>query len=162
MHKLRSAGYPLHSRLSTSLLLPCVSMCHQIPILGYRRDRSGRAWQGGRKSQKKTNLTSNLRMVSIVRGSWTYLLNYRRLTQTVHHNMHGWKTKGGALWVSLKGGEWREENKENAKKGKGKQANSDTNGGERKLGPTDLHRIRGMVGYMECVGCCCTQLNWGD
>jgi len=30
--KLKTAGYPLHSPLSTSLLLPCVAVCHQIPF----------------------------------------------------------------------------------------------------------------------------------
>jgi len=30
--------------------------------------------EGGHEVTKKTNLTSNLRMVSIVRGIWTYLL----------------------------------------------------------------------------------------
>jgi len=28
--KLKTAGYPLHSLLSSTLLLPCVAMCHQI------------------------------------------------------------------------------------------------------------------------------------
>ena len=30
--KLKTAGYPLHSPLSPSLLLPCVAVCHQIPF----------------------------------------------------------------------------------------------------------------------------------
>ena len=30
--KLKPAGYPLHSPLSPSLLLPCVAVCHQIPF----------------------------------------------------------------------------------------------------------------------------------
>ena len=30
-----TAGYPLHSPLSPSLLLPCVSVCHHIPYLLY-------------------------------------------------------------------------------------------------------------------------------
>jgi len=30
--KLKTAGYPLHSPLSPSLLLPCFAVCHQIPF----------------------------------------------------------------------------------------------------------------------------------
>ena len=30
----RSAGYPLHSHLSPSLPLPCVTVCHQVPNAG--------------------------------------------------------------------------------------------------------------------------------
>jgi len=30
--KLKTVGYPLHSPLSSSLLLPCVAVCHQIPF----------------------------------------------------------------------------------------------------------------------------------
>jgi len=30
--KLKTAGYPLHSPLSPSLLLPCVTVCHYIPF----------------------------------------------------------------------------------------------------------------------------------
>ena len=40
--------------------------------------------------------------------------------------------------VTLKRREWREGNKENVQNGNGNHANSDTNGGERKLGPTVL------------------------
>jgi len=58
--------------------------------------------------------------------------------------MHSWNTKGGALWVSQKRGELREGGKENAKRRNGKQANSDTNGNERKLGHTNVHRIRNL------------------
>src|SRR5215468_1825629 len=32
----RTTGYPLHSPLSPSLLLPCVSVCHQIPFALYK------------------------------------------------------------------------------------------------------------------------------
>jgi len=34
--KLKTAGYPLHSPLSPSLLLPCVAVCHQFPFPLYR------------------------------------------------------------------------------------------------------------------------------
>ena len=34
-----TAGYPLHSPFPPSLLLPCVSVCHQIPFLLYTRLR---------------------------------------------------------------------------------------------------------------------------
>ena len=30
--KLKTAGYPIHSPFSPSLLLPCVAVCHQIPF----------------------------------------------------------------------------------------------------------------------------------
>ena len=30
--RLKTAGYPLHSPLSPSLLLPCVTVCHQFPF----------------------------------------------------------------------------------------------------------------------------------
>jgi len=35
--KLKTAGYPLHSPLSPSLLLPCFAVCHQIPFPLYQR-----------------------------------------------------------------------------------------------------------------------------
>jgi len=42
-----SAGYPLHSPLSPSLLLPCFAVCHQIPfplyLSGVDYDRKIRA-----------------------------------------------------------------------------------------------------------------------
>ena len=37
--KLKTAGYPLHSPLSPSLLLPCVTVCHQIPFPLYKNGR---------------------------------------------------------------------------------------------------------------------------
>ena len=33
----KAAGYPLHSHLSPSLLLPCVTVCHQVPNALYYR-----------------------------------------------------------------------------------------------------------------------------
>ena len=33
----KAAGYPLHSHLSPSLPLPCVTMCHQVPNTLYTR-----------------------------------------------------------------------------------------------------------------------------
>jgi len=51
-------------------------------------------------------------------------------------------TKGGALWVSQKRGQLGEGSKENLKRRNGRQAISDTNGSERKLGPTNVHRIQ--------------------
>jgi len=51
------------------------------------------------------------------------------------------KTKGGALWVSQKRGQRGEGSKENLKRRNGTQANSDTNGSERKLGSTNVHCI---------------------
>ena len=36
--KLKTAGYPLHSPLSPSLLLPCVAVCHQIPFPLYMKN----------------------------------------------------------------------------------------------------------------------------
>jgi len=56
--------------------------------------------------------------------------------------MHSWNTKGGALWVSQKRGQLGEGSMKNPKRRNGTQANSDTNGSERKLGPTNVHRIR--------------------
>jgi len=56
--------------------------------------------------------------------------------------MHSWNTKGGALWVSQKRGQLGEGSKENLKRRNGTQANNDTNGSERKLGPTNVHRIQ--------------------
>ena len=37
--KLKTADYPHHSPLSPSLLLPCVTVCHQIPFTLYLVDR---------------------------------------------------------------------------------------------------------------------------
>jgi len=86
--------------------------------------------------------------------------NYRRVTHKVEHTKHSTKRKSGALWVhraiflhcencaalwvgvTLKRGESREGNKENMENKNGKHANSDTRGGERKLGPTALQCIR--------------------
>jgi len=48
---------------------------------------------------------------------------------------------GGALWVSQKRGQLGEGSMENLKRRNGTQANSDTNGSERKLGPINVHRI---------------------
>jgi len=55
--------------------------------------------------------------------------------------MHSWNKKGGALWVTQKRGQLGEGRKENLKRRNGRQAISDTNGSERKLGPTNVHRI---------------------
>jgi len=51
-------------------------------------------------------------------------------------------TKDGALWVSQKRGQLGEGSKENLKRRNGRQAISDTNGSERKLGPTNVHRTQ--------------------
>jgi len=43
---MKTAGYPLHSPLSPSLLLPCVAVCHQIPFPLYDKAFSGRRCDG--------------------------------------------------------------------------------------------------------------------
>ena len=52
--------------------------------------------------------------------------------------MHCMNTKDGALWVPQKRGQLCEGSKENLKRRNGRQAISDTNGSERKLGPTNV------------------------
>ena len=44
--KLKTAGYPLHSPISPSLLLPCVAVCHQIPFPLYHGFSLGVKWPG--------------------------------------------------------------------------------------------------------------------
>jgi hypothetical protein len=38
------AGYPLHSPVSPTLPLPCVTVCHQVSILLYRLYTTGAVW----------------------------------------------------------------------------------------------------------------------
>ena len=47
--QFEAAGYPLHSHLSPSLPLPCVTVCHQIPnalYFGTRRGEGALPWPG--------------------------------------------------------------------------------------------------------------------
>ena len=49
----KTAGYPLHSPFSPSLLHPCVSVCHQIPFLLYPFYRRLGGFQGRSRRVRK-------------------------------------------------------------------------------------------------------------
>ena len=70
--KCTTAGYPLHSPFSPSLLHPCVSVCRHIPFLLY--------------------ITEQERLMTLIKFScrWTSSLHraFRKITSTINQQMH--------------------------------------------------------------------------